>query len=76
MLKIPPRKELLNESDEWHSLIIGLCEIINPIRPKIPMSYEYRATVQKEYHYYQSGRAMPVIIFALALLHFLIHNFT
>ena len=65
--------EFLSSIDEWHSFVIGVCEIICPWKPRIPrvipVSISMTAKpqnidkdyLQNEYHYYLFGRAVGVL---------------
>lgn len=66
-------KTLLSTPQEWHSLVIGFCEVLCPWPARTWLSGESLDKLLGEYHYYAAGRAagFPVlllIIIAIAKL--------
>ena len=56
----------MNTIEEWHSFVIGFCEIMCPWKSGIkPTELDY---LQGEYHYYMFGRVIGFI----ALMGFMI----
>lgn len=54
-------KEFMDEPEELHAFVIGLCEIICPWPPYRTAMSEARAKeIQDEYHYYVLGRATGI----------------
>jgi hypothetical protein len=49
----------LDTSQEWHALVLGLCEVICPWPPRCHC--ERSEAISNEYHYYLFGRALGVI---------------
>jgi hypothetical protein len=52
----------LSTHQEWHALIIGLCEVLCPWPPRHKSIHsKLKRQIVSEYHYYLSGRALGVI---------------
>ena len=66
--RLPPIRQFLNTSDEWHSLWVGCFEVLCPWRPRIPVCTAQLGYIQTEYHYYLLGRAFGAAILVLALV--------
>jgi hypothetical protein len=53
--------EFLDEPEELHALVIGLCEVICPWPPRQPtIDAELAKAIWTEYHYYLLGRALGI----------------
>ncbi len=53
--------ELLNTTEEHHAFIIGFMETLCPWRARYPMNDNAEFKIDKEYHYYISGRGIGFI---------------
>jgi len=52
-------RSLLSSPEERHAFVIGLCEVLCPWPARY--SVNSRNSINSEYHYYVSGRALGVI---------------
>jgi len=59
--EVIPLREFLNTGDEFHTAVIGYCEVMCPYPPVIACSEAVKEVAGKEYHYYAFGRAMGLI---------------
>ena len=58
---INPR-ELLDEVEEWHAMVIGFCEVLCPWHPNYyTIDPDLSHALSAEHHYYMFGRAMGMI---------------
>ena len=55
-------KEFLSTYQEWHALVLGLFGVLCPFPSKHKPSDELVEQIQDEYHYYQFGRAIGIIL--------------
>jgi hypothetical protein len=59
----------MNTPEEWHSFVVGFCEALCPLKPRIePIDLYY---VQGEWHYYSFGRALgflTLIVFIVGMV--------
>jgi len=65
-------------SDELHSLLIGLFEVLCPWPARLKINKSVNFYIQPEYHYYLAGRWIGLRLLALevvALIYFVIHRF-
>jgi hypothetical protein len=59
---------LFSTPEEWHALLIGLCEVLCPWPPRTWLSGEAQDQLLKEYHYYMAGRALGFVALIFTLL--------
>lgn len=50
----------MNTADEWHSWVLGWCELMAPIKPRKARPKEVDIILDHEYWYYQVGRVVAV----------------
>lgn len=56
-------KQFLSEHEEWHALVFGFCETACPSEPRYPkMSDDLKEQIEKENHYYRSGRVVGYMV--------------
>jgi len=55
-------KEFLNTYQEFHALVLGLCAVLCPFPSKYKPSDDLVKQIQDEFHYYQTGRAIGIIL--------------
>ena len=61
--------EFLSTWDEWHSFVIGFCEVACPWKPHHLMPLSYHSPLGEEWHYYVVGRVVGFwSLIGLALL--------
>ena len=54
--------DFMNTLDEWHSFVIGWCEVLCIWPPQHPEpSHLLDAALRSEHHYYLFGRAIGVL---------------
>ena len=54
---------------EWHSFLIGFCEMVCFCIPaRFPRTEHAVAEMEKEEHYYQAGRACGIIMYVIIIL--------
>jgi hypothetical protein len=65
-LKLPPVKEFMNTTEEFHAFVVGFFEVLCPFPAKRPIiSKELAEAIQSEYHYYLFGRGIGVIVWII-----------
>jgi len=65
-------KTILSTDLERHCFIIGICEVLCPLPPRIKPDVQLTSDVNDEYWYYNAGRAVAVGIW-LTLICAVIH---
>ena len=74
-------KEFMNDPDEWHSFLLGLFEILCPVRPRFRLDYassvdddetskklhELHLMIVKEAWYYRFGMTLGFIIWVVGI---------
>ncbi|HUV45884.1 MAG TPA: hypothetical protein VMW45_02320 [Dehalococcoidia bacterium] len=54
----------MDTPEEWHSFVIGFCEVMCPWRPFVKPQGDSLDYIQGEYHYYAFGRAVGFLALA------------
>ena len=63
-----PIQEFLNTGDEWHSFVIGWCEVMCPKKPRRPIPQKYLRMIDDEYWYYVFGMVCGVFTWMVIIL--------
>lgn len=60
-MKLPPLKEFMNTTEEFHAFVVGFFEVLCPWPARQPMAKDYFFHIEDEHHYYLFGRGVGVI---------------
>jgi len=63
-------RTLFSSPGEWHSFVIGFCEVLCPWPARCYIPKEQRDKVLAEYHYYSAGRGAGFIALLCVILLF------
>lgn len=62
------RKLFCDTFDEWHSLVIGFCEVMCPWPAREGIPAEFLSVLEEEYPYYVFGRVLGMGSWILIIL--------
>lgn len=60
----------LDTAEEWHSFVVGFCEVMCPWAPRLKYPKKELKYIKGEWHYYLLGRSMGMLLWLGTVIFF------
>lgn len=64
---------ILSTAEERHAFLIGICEVLCPLPPRVRPWDNTVSQINAEYHYYVAGRALAALCWVVMIALFVRH---